>query len=48
MIGKILKELTALKDVNETTSNQILIDPKSGGSESTERGAGQYKRSQGI
>ena len=47
ILGQIFRELTVLKDINEANSDQILMWAQSGGSISTERGAGQYKRCEG-
>ena len=41
IIEEIIRELTALKDTSELSS--INKGPKSGGSESAKRGAGQYE-----
>ena len=49
MTGEILKELTAVKDINEVTSDQILIWAKELKAQRVQkRGTGQYKRCQGM
>ena len=44
MEGEILRELTALKDINEATSNQILKWDQTVEAQRTQKGAGSYKR----
>ena len=49
MISDILREVSALEDIDDTMSERLLlVGPKKGGTKSAGRGARQHKRSKTL